>query len=162
MTVPQREAATADCGDVRIVLADDHDLICEGIAAVLAREPDLTLIAVTNDETGATDLLGRMRPDLLLIDLSISRRDPICLLREIVAAAPTLRILVLAAYAEQRYAERVVCTGASGYFIKSASASELVHVIRAVMAGETCAGTRLSHPNLTANVGLARADSASP
>lgn len=132
---------TARC---RIVLADDHELIREGIAAVIAREPGMTVSGIAADEMGMRELLARHRPDLLLIDLALGQRDQLVLLREVASAFPQTRILALATYAEERYAERVLRSGASGYFIKSASAAHLVRAIRAVAAGAIYASPRLA------------------
>jgi DNA-binding NarL/FixJ family response regulator len=131
-------------GRCRIVLADDHELIREGIAAVIAREPELTICGLASDERTAAELIARHRPDLLLIDLSLSRRDELSLLRNLIESYPATRILALAAYTEELYADRILSAGASGYFIKSATAAELIRAIRRVAGGETYASPRLA------------------
>ena len=127
----------------RIVLADDHELIREGVAAVIAREPELTICGSAADEKTAAELVARHRPDLLLIDLAISQRDALSLLRDIITTCPATRVLALAAYEEKLYAERLLCSGASGYLVKSAAATELVQAIRVVAGGGTYANPRL-------------------
>jgi len=131
-------------GRCRIVLADDHELIREGIAAVIAREPDLTITGLASDDRTAAELVARHRPEVLLIDLSLSRRDELSLLRNLIESYPATRILALAAYAEELYADRILSAGASGYFIKSATGAELIQAIRRVAGGETYASPRLA------------------
>lgn len=128
----------------RILLADDHELIREGIAAVIARAPEFTICGTAGNEQAACELLARHRPDILLIDLSISRRDGLSFLNDLLASHPALRILVLAAYAEERYADRVLHSGALGYFLKSDSGARLMQAIQTVAAGKVYA-----HPRLT-------------
>lgn len=130
-------------GRCRIVVADDHELIREGIAAVLGREAEFVICGTTSSEEGAGKLLAQHRPNLLLIDLSISR-DGLTLLRKVGSNFPATRVLVLAAYAEERYAERVLRSGARGYFLKSDSGAQLVEAIRTVAAGETYTHPRIA------------------
>src|SRR4051812_36659206 len=87
-------------GRCRIVLADDHELMREGIMAVIAREPDLTICGVAADQATACELLGKHRPDLLLIDLSMTEHDKPELLHALMTHFSGTRVLVLAAYAE--------------------------------------------------------------
>jgi len=137
-------SAPASRDRCRIVLADDHELVREGIAAVIAREPDLTICGLASDERTAAELVARHRPEVLLIDLSLSGRDELSLLRTLIESYPATHILALAAYTEELYADRILSAGASGYFIKSATGAELIQAIRRVAGGETYASPRLA------------------
>jgi DNA-binding NarL/FixJ family response regulator len=128
----------------RIVLADDHELVREGMAAVIGREQGFTLCGAAGDEKAAYDLVALHRPDLLLIDLSISERDGLYFLQHLIISAPSTHVMALAAYAEDRYAERVLRSGACGYFIKSASGAQLVEAVRTVAAGGIYVDRRLA------------------
>lgn len=136
------EAAPSE--PVRIVLADDHELMREGIAAVIAREPEFSLCGMAGNEEIARELVAHQRPDLLLIDLSIGRRDELGLLRHLLATSPSTRILALAAFAEERHAERLLRSGARGFFLKSASGEQLLQALRTVMAGDIFVYPRLA------------------
>ncbi len=142
MIPPQPPELIPDRG--RIVLADDHELIREGITAVIARAPEFTLCGTAGTEQATRETLARHRPNVLVIDLSISQRDEISFLLELLSAQPALRVLVLAAYAEERYADRVLHSGASGYFLKSESGAQLLQAIRTVASGKVYANPRLA------------------
>jgi two-component system invasion response regulator UvrY len=120
---------------IRIVIADDHALIREGVKKILRRQPDLKIIG---DAGNGSELLGILRdaePDLLILDISLPGRSGIDLLGDIRKLRPALRVLVLSMHEEERFAVRVLKSGAAGYVCKSTAAEELVAAIRKVVAG---------------------------
>lgn len=120
---------------IRIVIADDHALIREGVRKILRRQPDLEIIG---DAGNGSELLGILRdaePDLLILDISLPGRSGIDLLGDIKKLRPALRVLVLSMHEEERFAVRVLKSGAAGYVCKSSAADELVTAIRKVVAG---------------------------
>lgn len=137
---------TQNAARYRIVLADDQELIREGIAAVVTREAGCTICGCAADAATAFDLVARHRPDLLLIDVFLVGHNGLHLLEDLVARHPGTRILALSAFEEQTTADRFVRAGASGLLIKSASSAQLIEAIRTVASGKIYLGPRMRGP----------------
>jgi DNA-binding NarL/FixJ family response regulator len=120
---------------IRIVIADDHALIREGVRKILRRQPDMKIIGEAANGSELLDILRGATPDLVILDISLPGRSGIDLLGEIKKMRPELRVLVLSMYTEERFALRVLKSGAAGYVCKSSAAGELVTAIRKVVAG---------------------------
>ncbi|MEY2539728.1 MAG: hypothetical protein QOG67_3468 [Verrucomicrobiota bacterium] len=119
----------------RVLIVDDHELIREGIAAVIAREPDLLVCGSVGHEHAAANLMERNQPDVVVLDLLLGNRDGIHLLKEFVARFPPTRVLALSILDEEIHAERALRAGAAGYLMKSASAHQLITAVRTVLSG---------------------------
>jgi DNA-binding NarL/FixJ family response regulator len=120
---------------IRVVLADDHTIVREGLKQLLAGSGD---IVVVGEAVDARDALARVREldfDLLLLDLSMPGRSGVELIRQVKAERPKLRVIVLSMHEERQYAVRAVRAGASGYLTKQSAAAQLVAAIRRVAAG---------------------------
>jgi len=120
---------------VRILTVDDHPVLREGIAAILASEPDMVLVAEANDGREALEQFRTYRPDVTLMDLQM----PVMGGSEAIAAIrkdfPDARIIVLTTYSGDAQAERAFRAGAYGYLLKSMLRNELVETIRTVHGG---------------------------
>ena len=121
---------------IRLLLADDHRIVREGIAALLAREPDVELVGQANDGVEVLKLARELHPDLLITDLSMPRLNGMEAMRRILTEAPNVRILCLAVHDEEQLVAAVIDAGASGYLLKDCAFEELVRAVRAVMAGQ--------------------------
>ncbi len=120
---------------IRILAADDHPLILAGIGAVIAEQPDMTLVAEANDGIEAVTLFKKLRPDVVLIDLQMPRMNGLAAIADIRIRAPETRILVLTTFRGDMQALRAIKAGATGYLLKTMIRKELVTAIREIHAG---------------------------
>lgn len=124
-------------GDViRVVLADDHAVVRAGVKAVLSSAKDIQVIGEGANGREAINLVERLKPDVLVMDLSMGEMDGISAAKEIVEKNLPTKILILTMHAEEAYLVKVLEAGASGYLVKSAADRELVDAVRAVSHGD--------------------------
>ena len=119
----------------RVLIADDHAIVREGLRRVLAGEP---AFAIAGEARDGHEVLAAVRAggfEVLLLDLSMPGRSGIDLLRQVKSERPELRVLVLSMHAEEQYAVRAIRAGASGYLTKDTAATQLVAALRKIAAG---------------------------
>ena len=119
----------------RIFLVEDHPVMREGYASLLARTPDLEVVGEAADATEALAKLGDARPDLALVDLALPGTSGLELIRQLRAFHPNLKVLVVSAHSETLYAERALRAGAQGYVMKDEPPMAIVEAARNVLAG---------------------------
>ncbi|MDV3207498.1 MAG: response regulator transcription factor [Rhodococcus ruber] len=130
---------------VRIVLVDDHAILRQGLRSILEREPDLEVVGEASHEAEALTLVGRVRPDIVLMDLKLSAGadyEGLTLCGQLSAAHPGLGLLVLTTFLDEQLVVRAVHAGARGYVVKDVDTTELVRAIRAVSRGESAFDSR--------------------
>jgi DNA-binding NarL/FixJ family response regulator len=120
---------------IRILTADDHHLIRAGVAAFLATEPELKVVAEAANGEEALEKYREMRPDLVLMDLNMPLMDGLAATRAILEEFPDARIVALTTYEGDEDIHRALDAGAVGYLVKDMLAAEVVKVIRLVMSG---------------------------
>ena len=120
---------------IRVLLADDHGVLRDGLARVIAAQPDLELVGAAADGAEAVELCRTAEPDVVLMDLEMPVLDGIEATRAIVAEAPRVAVLVLTSFSDQQRNTRALDAGAVGYLLKDASAEEVVRGVRAAAAG---------------------------
>ncbi|HEY9101749.1 response regulator transcription factor [Chitinimonas sp.] len=120
---------------ITLLAADDHPLLLEGLAAVIACEPDLRLLAEAHDGAEAVALYLAHRPDVVLMDIQMPGLDGIAATREIRRLNPAARVVVLTTYQGDALALKAIQAGAAGYLLKSALRRELVDIVRLVHSG---------------------------
>ena len=121
---------------IRILIADDHTLLRNGICALLENEPDMTTVGEVSDGREAVRLAGQLKPNVVLMDIAMPLLNGLEATRQIKSEHPEINVLVLTMYDNEEYFREMLEVGASGYIIKRAAASELVSAIRAVNNGE--------------------------
>lgn len=125
-----------DHGPIRILTVDDHQLLREGIAAVLERQADMTLVGEAGSGSEAIEAFRRLRPDVTLMDLRMPDMSGIDAIAAIRAEFPHARIIVLTTYTGDAQAAAALKAGAAGYLLKNLVRRELIETIRAVHAGK--------------------------
>jgi len=120
---------------IRVVIADDHTILREGLKQLLAAEADLQVVGEASDGHEALNLVREADFDVLLLDLSMPGRNGMDLIKQVKSEKPRLRVLILSMHAEHQYAVRAVKAGASGYLTKDSAATQLVAAIRKVAGG---------------------------
>lgn len=121
---------------IRILIADDHAIVREGLRALIETEPHMELIAEAADGVEAVQQAGELRPDVILLDLMMPRKNGIAAINEIKQDNPKARILVLTSFAEDELVFPAIKAGALGYLLKDSSPQELLKAIRNVYRGE--------------------------
>lgn len=119
---------------IRILLADDHTLVRQGLKSLLDASGDCEVVAEAADGIEAVDKARAMRPDVVVVDIGMPRLSGIEVVRRISSELPDTRVLVLTMHEEEEYVLHVVRAGASGYLVKDSAASELIDAVRALKA----------------------------
>ena len=121
---------------IRILIADDHTLLRNGICALLEDELDLAIVGEASDGREAVRLAHQLKPNVVLMDIAMPLLNGLEATRQIKHEHPEINVLVLTMYDNEEYFHEMLEVGASGYIIKRAAATELVSAIRAVYHGE--------------------------
>ncbi|MFD8569757.1 response regulator [Streptomyces sp. NPDC057694] len=122
---------------IRILLADDHPVVREGLRAMLDAEPDLTVVAEASNGPRAEALAAELAPDIVLMDLRMPGGDGVESIVRMTAAGLPCRTIVLTTYETDRDILRAVEAGAAGYLLKDLARAELAGAVRAAARGET-------------------------
>ena len=122
---------------VRIVLADDHTILREGLRALLTADSNIAVVGEAQDGREAVRCVEKLEPDLLLMDLSMPRMSGMDAIREIKRRYPNTRIIALTVHKTEEYLLTTLQAGADGYVLKDATHDELVIAMRTVMAGKS-------------------------
>jgi DNA-binding NarL/FixJ family response regulator len=120
-----------------VVVADHHPLTHIGVRAILDLEPDITLVGETADGYCVRDLIARLNPNLLIMDLNLPGPQPKEILEDVRKDFPRLKVLILTAHDEDVYVHAMVAEGVAGYMLKHEAPEELIHAIRTIMHGGT-------------------------
>ncbi len=129
-------AAVRSSGVIRILVVDDHQMLRDGIAAMLANEPDMEMVGEAGDGSSAMSAFRKLRPDVTLMDVQMPIMGGVDAMILIRTEFPDARIVILTTYPGDVQAVRALKAGASGYMLKSSLRSEVVDVVRSVHRGE--------------------------
>jgi DNA-binding NarL/FixJ family response regulator len=129
---------------IRLVIADDHELIREGIKKIVRHNTDLKIVGEAADLKQALVLIAQVRPDVVVLDISLPDYDGLDGLAELRRHFPTLGVVMLSMHPEERYALSALRAGALGYVSKASASAELVEAVRRAAQGGTYLGPRVS------------------
>ena len=122
---------------IRILIADDHPVVREGLAAIIKRRTDMTVVAEANHGQEAVALFHQHQPDVVLMDLRMPEMDGVEVILTIREQTPEARVIVLTTYDTDEDIYRALRAGAKAYLLKDTPREELLDTIRAVSAGRT-------------------------
>ena len=122
---------------IRVLIADDHTVVRDGLAAVLARRPDITVVGEASNGIEAVEKARQLRPDVILMDLRMPEMDGAEAMRRIREQDPDVRFLVLTTFDNDEYIFEAIQAGAKGYLLKDASREDLFRAVVAVYRGES-------------------------
>ncbi len=136
----------------RILLVDDHAVVRFGMAALINREPDLTVCGEQEDANNALTAIGVLKPDLVIADISLKDSSGLELVRNLKAQYPTVPVLVISAHEESVYADVAFRAGALGYLMKCDTIERIVTAARRVLSGNIYVSDALGARMLQAQV----------
>ncbi len=125
---------------VRILIADDHKIVRDGLRALLEREPDFRVVGEASNGREAVEVARELVPDVLITDLVMPVLNGIDATRQIVAEHPQVRVIALSMHSDRRFVTDMLQAGAVAYLRKESAFEELAEAIRAVMSGEVFLG----------------------
>ncbi len=129
---------------IRVLIADDHSVVAEGVKHLVEKERDIEVIACVADGREAVQQARDTQPDVVLMDLSMPELNGADATRAILQRDPKCRVIILSMYAQREYVRRALKAGAAGYVVKRSAAKEVVEAIRAVYAGQRYLSPRVA------------------
>jgi DNA-binding NarL/FixJ family response regulator len=133
----EAQTSTPGPGPVRILIADDHNLVRDGYKLMLDREEDLEVVGEASNGREAVELCRKLRPELVLMDVRMPEMDGLEATRAIKGELPTTSVLVVTTYDNPDYLFEAVEAGAAGYVLKDAPKSQLLDAVRRTLGGES-------------------------
>jgi DNA-binding NarL/FixJ family response regulator len=132
----------------RVLLVDDHPIVRQGLALLVDREADLCVCGEADGAHSAFHAITRLKPDIVVLDISLSGPDGLDVVKEIRTKTTSLPILILSMHDESIYAERAIRAGANGYIMKQEATEKVLVAIRRILQGEVYLSGRLTNSML--------------
>ena len=130
--------------NIRVLIVDDHDIVREGQRALINTETGMEVIGEAKNGLEALDLVGKLQPDVILLDLHMPIMDGLEAIGEIKEKHPEARILVLTSFTEDEKVYQAIKSGAQGYLLKDSTPIKILDAIRGIHQGETSIGPRIA------------------
>ena len=132
---------------IKVVLAEDHDIVREGTRQLLERSSGLVVVGEAGDGEKAVELVERLQPDVVVMDVRMPRLTGLQAAQRIKSAYPHVRVLILSAYEDDQYVFPLLDAGVDGYLLKTTSGDDLIRAVETVHAGR-----KVLDPNITGKV----------
>lgn len=122
---------------IKVLLADDHQIIRDGLRSLLTNEPDIEVVGEANDGRAAVEMTQRLKPDIVVMDITMPGLNGIEATRQVRAISSDIKVLALSMHADKRFVAGVLHAGASGYVLKNCAFRELIQAIHTVAVNQT-------------------------
>jgi DNA-binding NarL/FixJ family response regulator len=129
---------------VKVALIDDHPIVRQGLRNLLQTEPSFQIVAEADDGITGLELVQRVRPDVLIVDLMMPGLNGLDLIKQVLKRLPRLRIVVLSMQSADSYVGEALQSGAAGYVLKETGPGEIIQAIKAVVAGDRYLSPKLA------------------
>jgi len=128
----------------KIIIVDDHPIVRQGLMGLINHEDDLDVCGQAEDAHQAMETIKALRPDIVIVDISLKKTSGMELIKDIKAAYPNIAVLALSMHDESLYAERALRAGAKGYVMKREAPEEVTRAIRKILSGEIYVSERMA------------------
>ena len=122
---------------IRILLADDHKIMRDGLRSLLEKKPDMEVVGEAEDGRKTVQLARRLKPDVVIMDVSMPDMNGMEATRRIIAQLSGIKVVALSVHSDRRFVAGMLSAGASGYLLKDCAFEELENAIRAVVVDRT-------------------------
>jgi DNA-binding NarL/FixJ family response regulator len=121
---------------VRVLLADDHKIMCEGLQMLIEKQSDMEVVGVAHDGREAVRMTSEIAPDVVIMDVAMPKLNGIEAARQIISEIPEVKVIALSMHTDRRYVTGMLSAGVSGYLPKDCVGEELAQAIRTVVGGQ--------------------------
>lgn len=122
---------------IRVLLADDHETVREGLRLIISGQEDMEVVGEASDGAAALAAAARLQPDVVVMDITMPKMNGLEATQTLVRDLPSIKVLTLTRHGDAAYLQQLLEAGVTGYVLKQSRATELLHAIRAVAAGGT-------------------------
>ena len=129
---------------IRVLLADDHNIVRDGLRVLIERCHDMQVIAEAEDGRKALRLVRKHKPDIVIMDISMPYLNGIDATHQILKEVPGAKVIALSMHSDKQYVDGMLRAGAVGYLLKDCAADELIQCIRTVISGRICLGSQIA------------------
>ena len=130
---------------IRILLADDHKLIREGLSALIEKQAGMEVVAEAENGRRAFQLARKVKPDVVIMDIHMPDLNGIDATRQIISDFPEVKVIGLSMYSDRQFLERMLKAGATGYLLKDCAFEELVRAVQIVVTNQTYLGSGIEN-----------------
>ncbi len=120
---------------IRVLIAEDHRTVREGLEMILKAQPDIEVVGEAGDGQAAVEMAKALNPDIVIMDVSMPQLNGLKATRELQRSRPNVKVLTLTRHKDDGYLQQLLRAGVSGYVLKQSPSTELLHAIRAIAAG---------------------------
>ena len=131
--------------NIRVLIAEDHQTVREGLELILKAQPDIEVVGEAGDGQAAVEMAKALNPDIVIMDVSMPRLNGLKATRELQRSVPHVKVLTLTRHNDDGYLQQLLRAGVSGYVLKQSPSTELLQAIRAIAGGRQYLDSALTH-----------------